>query len=94
MSVLLTTVGVRWYLHSVALTPILSTFFFPPSPVHTLTLLRNPQPEPSHTRKAHSASVHWAAQRQGTHTGHHLPGIAIVTSKDPQLVTVHRGTMG
>lgn len=37
-------------------------------PVHTLSLLRNPQPEPSHTRKAHSVPQYThGALRGGVH---------------------------
>lgn len=66
MPALLPAVEVRQGLHSVALTPILSIFLFPPLPIYTATFLRDPQAEPSHARRACSVPQYTGPLGQGT----------------------------
>lgn len=66
MPVLLPAVEVRHGRHSVALTPIVSIFLFPPLPIYTATFLRVPQLEPSHARRACSVPQYTGPLGQGT----------------------------
>lgn len=85
MPELLSPVRVGQGLHSVAL--VLPIFLFSQPCLHTHPPEKPPARIPPPQRRK-------AALYLGALPGCHLPGIAVIAGKDPQLVTVHCGAMG